>query len=76
VAKTAVKSPRITAILEDTILGNMTAIQESMKDYEPGVVVKIQFQGASPHKILELAPIRGVDLLPAHGVVEELLVAT
>jgi hypothetical protein len=74
VAKTAVKSPRITAILEETILGNMTAIQEGMKDYEPGAVVKIQFHGAD--KILELAPVRGVDLLPAHGVIEELLVAT
>jgi hypothetical protein len=74
VAQTAVKSPRITAILEETILGNMTAIQEGMKDYESGVVVKIQFQGAG--KDLELVPIRGVDLLPAHGVIEELLVAT
>jgi hypothetical protein len=75
VAKTAVKSPRITAILEETILGNMTAIQEGMKDYEPGAVVKIQFHHGAD-KILELAPVRGVDLLPAHGVIEELLVAT
>ena len=73
-AKTAVTSPRITAILEETVLGNMTAIQEGMKDCEPGVVVKIQFQGAD--KILELAPIREVDLLPPHGVLKELLVAT
>lgn len=76
VAKTAVKSPRITAILEESILGNMTAIQEGMKDYEPGVVVKVQFRGASTDKYLELEPIHGVDLLPVHGVIEELLVAT
>jgi hypothetical protein len=72
VASKAVRSPGNVAALEDSILGNMTAIQERMKDYEPGVVVKIQFHGAN--KTLELAPINGVDLLPAHGVVEELLV--
>jgi hypothetical protein len=72
VANKAVQSPGKAAALEESILGNMAAIQEGMKDYEPGVVVKIQFSGAN--KNLELAPINGVDLLPAHGVIEELLV--
>jgi hypothetical protein len=74
VAVNAAKSPRIVAALEESILGNMTAIQEGMKDYEPGVVVQIQFNGDT--KNLELVPVRGVDLLPAHGVVGELLVVS
>lgn len=74
VAKNAVRGASHAAVLEETIMANMTAIQRGMQDYEPGQVLKIRFlKGSHPKKTLELIPVRGVDLLPSHEVIEELL---